>query len=294
MFWGERKKSKKCAGTYPVKSYVKEDGTKVSGYQRTCGAKHAGKGIGAAVEHVQDDADRNNLLYKIFAGSSIKTTDDITHNGRYADLQESIAKEIKHTFFNCIKYYKLSLDFDNIKERDKENAYIKLKNIKDLSLKNFIINGSDISNLNDNTDVVIPKPESSLTKKVMNSQEFNNAIQENKDAIKRGDFRNKALRIGFSSSRDLRLTLGHVTLYDLHYENGVLCGTVFDSYNFEKKHMELSKELSKISNPIDMLRFMKDNMVITINNNVVKQQQQGKLRNYIIIFPISELGGKYK
>ncbi len=29
-----------CAGTYKVSGYTREDGTKVSSYYRTCGAKH--------------------------------------------------------------------------------------------------------------------------------------------------------------------------------------------------------------------------------------------------------------
>lgn len=32
-----------CAGTYPVSGYIRNDGTKVSAYTRTCGAKHTGK-----------------------------------------------------------------------------------------------------------------------------------------------------------------------------------------------------------------------------------------------------------
>ena len=32
--------SDNCAGTYPVQGYTRDDGTKVSGYTRTCGAKH--------------------------------------------------------------------------------------------------------------------------------------------------------------------------------------------------------------------------------------------------------------
>ena len=32
-----------CAGTYHVSGYVRSDGVKVSDYDRTCGAKHAGK-----------------------------------------------------------------------------------------------------------------------------------------------------------------------------------------------------------------------------------------------------------
>lgn len=31
-----------CVGSYPVSSYTRSDGTKVSGYTRTCGAKHRG------------------------------------------------------------------------------------------------------------------------------------------------------------------------------------------------------------------------------------------------------------
>ena len=33
---------KNCAGTYPVRGYKRSDGTEVSAYMRTCGAKHVG------------------------------------------------------------------------------------------------------------------------------------------------------------------------------------------------------------------------------------------------------------
>ena len=33
---------KNCAGTYKVSGYIREDGTKVDSYWRTCGAKHEG------------------------------------------------------------------------------------------------------------------------------------------------------------------------------------------------------------------------------------------------------------
>lgn len=36
--WGE---NHRCAGSYSVSGYTREDGTKVDGYTRTCGAKHA-------------------------------------------------------------------------------------------------------------------------------------------------------------------------------------------------------------------------------------------------------------
>lgn len=36
-FYGE-----KCAGRYNVSGYTRDDGTRVSSYTRTCGAKHSG------------------------------------------------------------------------------------------------------------------------------------------------------------------------------------------------------------------------------------------------------------
>lgn len=39
----EETEKSNCAGTYPVSGYVRKDGTEVSSYTRTCGAKHQGK-----------------------------------------------------------------------------------------------------------------------------------------------------------------------------------------------------------------------------------------------------------
>ena len=42
---------KNCAGTYPVRGYKRSDGTEVSAYMRTCGAKHVGDS-GALIDNV--------------------------------------------------------------------------------------------------------------------------------------------------------------------------------------------------------------------------------------------------
>ena len=50
---GYMNSKKDCAGTYPVSGYVRKDGTEVSAYMRTCGAKHEG-GVNYLSEEEKD------------------------------------------------------------------------------------------------------------------------------------------------------------------------------------------------------------------------------------------------
>ncbi len=291
-----------CAGTYRVSGYTRKDNTKVDSYWRTCGAKHEGDNYSSASQSTSKSKDGvmtgaaagvNNAWgspnddFLIHSDKFIqnKMSEEINNGTLYK--QQALIKNISNqNYFVSLKYYKLSLDFENQKLYDKENSYIKFKDIEDTNLKNIIMETCDIKNLNSNTDVVIPQYGSSFSNKLINSPEFIKLIKENDEDIRNGKYKNKCISIPFSVSRDLRLTVGHATLYNLRYVDGILCGTFFDGYNFEHKKMELAKELESAKNLPDKFKVNKDALYLYINNNAFEQQKRGMLKNYLIVMPI--------
>ena len=271
---------KYCIGTYKVSGYTKSDGTKVSSYMRTCGAKHEGDNNssekhsrsestgmtgGAAPIYELTDEEREYFINK-----------ELRNNARYsssfAALQEYV--ELNNSSNEAYhKYYKLSLDYENQKQYNKENSYIKFKDIQNTDVKSFIKNNLemlDIPAVYDYTDVVIPQQNSKLVKTVYNSPEFKNVIKSNLSGIKSGKFKNKSFNITFDTTQDAHLILGHATLYNMRVVDDYVCGTLIDYYNF--KH----------------LKYYSGNSLLTVtaNNNAYRQQQYGKLTNYLMIFPV--------
>ena len=230
----------------------------------------------------------NNFLEKkdlTIQRLSKSLADEYFYNLFLGDLQKR--QELSNNYPEAYhKYYKLSLDYENQKQYNKENSYIKFKDIEDTNLKNIIMETCDIKNLNSNTDVVIPQYGSSFSNKLINSPEFIKLIKENDEDIRNGKYKNKCISIPFSVSRDLRLTVGHAILYNLRYVDGILCGTFFDGYNFEHKKMELAKELESAKNLPDKFKVNKDALYLYINNNAFEQQKRGMLKNYLIVMPI--------
>ena len=98
------KNEKQCAGTYSVSGYIRNDGTEVSGYMRTCGAKHTGN-----TEALQGGVSMDVPLDEIADKSNLYAIEDIL-----SALQEWLEKNIPFwTVYH--KYYRLALDFDKQK-----------------------------------------------------------------------------------------------------------------------------------------------------------------------------------
>ena len=95
MFYGEQKK-KKCIGTYRVSGYTREDGTKVSSYMRTCGAKHEGKDTAEKTKEEQ-------TLTDDLQGNNTNISDNILYGGVTANAQEFIIKNIYAFISNSVK-----------------------------------------------------------------------------------------------------------------------------------------------------------------------------------------------
>ena len=274
---------KYCAGTYKVSGYTKSDGTKVSSYMRTCGAKHEGDNSpsqrhqsrstgmngGAVSIYELTDAEKESIRMKEY-NNQIQNGYDYIYSlaplQRYVELHSS-NDDLYH------KYYRLSLDYENQKQYNKENSYIKFKDIQNTDVKSFIKNNLemlDIPAVYDYTDVVIPQQNSKLVKTVYNFPEFKNVIKSNLSGIKSGKFKNKSFNITFDTTQDAHLILGHATLYNMRVVDDYVCGTLIDYYNF--KH----------------LKYYSGNSLLTVtaNNNAYRQQQYGKLTNYLMIFPV--------
>ena len=199
----------------------------------------------------------------------------------FANLQEK--HELSHNYSEIYhQYYKLSLDYENQKQYNKENVYVKFKDLQNEGVKSFIQNNLDkldIPYVDNNTNVVIPQQDSRLVKTVYNSPEFKDAIKSRLLDIKSGEYKNKSFNITFDKTQDAHLTLGHATLYNVRIVDGYICGTLIDYYNFS-----LSE---KYNYNYDSLK------TIIANNNAYFQQETGRLKNYLIIYPIRIPVGKF-
>ncbi len=320
-----------CVGSYAVSGYTRSDGTEVSGYVRSCGAKHDGDSEKHKESKKHTDKHSSSLdedmeeYKKHVFGEVVNVTEqnfenlqpieayivvkklscDITISNLKNFFKESLdnlkQKAMKgiEQFVNeallyekqkpgikskidlcsCQKYYKLALDFENKKYMYMDNSYLKFdelpQNMKDVLKKTCDM---EISN---NTDVVRPHTDSELYHEIVKSDDFVNTIRDNITKIKNGELKDKKLSIAFNSF-DLRHTIGHATLYNLHYKDDVLFGTLFDGYDFEEKLLNLSKDCNSLS-------WGKSASLVLgkfLNNNAYRQQEEGMLNNYILYMPI--------
>ena len=217
---------------------------------RTCGAKHEGK----------DTAEKTKVEYTL--------TDDFVNPKSLANWQGALELNNKSDAIYH-KYYKLALDYENQKQFNKDNTYIKFKDIKDTSTKYFLKYEIDDevvrSQIKNSTDVVIPQYNSPLVQKVLNSNELKDTLNKNLTKIRNGDITHLVINY---KSFDLKATIGHGTIHNLKIVDDCVCGTHTDYYNFDNK---------KYADMYYLLRF--------VNNNAYKQQQAGMLKNYLIIFP---------
>ena len=289
--------TKNCAGTYKVSGYKREDGTKVDSYWRTCGAKHENSDNSTSSQSTPKSKDgvmtgaaagvtENNFLEKkdlTIQRLSKSLADEYFYNLFLGDLQKR--QELSNNYPEAYhKYYKLSLDYENQKQYNKENSYIKFKDIQSDEVKLYIkdnLKKLDIPYVDNYTDVVIPQQDSRLVKTVYNSPEFETAIKTHYEKIKKGEFKNNSFNISFDRTQDAHLTLGNVTLYNMRIVDGYICGTLIDYYNFSLTEKYKSN-------------YYKSLITLIANNNAYFQQETGRLHNYLIIFPVRIPIDKFK
>ena len=320
-----------CVGSYAVSGYTRSDGTEVSGYVRSCGAKHDGDSekhkeskkhtdkhsssldedmeeykkhvFGEVVNVTEQNFDKmqpveayivvkklscdiamsnlknsfkenlDNLKQKAMKGIEHFVNDALAY-----EPQARITKKLSDLSF-CHIYYKLALDFENQKYMYVDNSYLKFKDLSQ-NMKDVLKETCDME-ISNNTDVVRPHTDSELYHEIVKSDDFVNIIRDNITKIKNGELKDKKLSIAFNSF-DLRHTIGHATLYNLHYKDDVLFGTLFDGYDFEEKLLNLSKDCNSLS-------WGKSASLVLgkfLNNNAYRQQEEGMLNNYILYMPI--------
>lgn len=279
--------TKKCAGTYKVSGYTREDGTKIDSYWRTCGAKHEGDNYSSASQSTSKSKDgvmtgaaagvnnaweSPNTLDKFMYLNTvipIKIQDSL-NSEQFAQIQKIITQK---TSFppDFLKYYKISLDMDNQKKFDKSNMYTKLGQIDD-DIKYFIKSKYSQQNINNSTDVVVVQYGTSLMNNIINSKEFIDALAKEKTNIKNGVYKNNSFPISFKDDFNLFLTIGKCNIYNpCFHKDGTFTATLVDYYDFEY---------------LNYVPSVKGAIINAINNNAVIQQENGDLTNFVLISPI--------
>ena len=267
MFYGEQKK-KKCIGTYRVSGYTREDGTKVSSYMRTCGAKHEGKDTAEKTkeEYTLTDDEREYARKQEYYNDIYNR---MTYDMSFANVQEKMAKYIPINI-PFIQYYHLSVDYDKEKSRNKDNAYQVVRDINDKYLQELLMHSSEWD-IYGSTDVVIPQYNSPLYKAVVNSPEIKKLIKDNINKIQNGQCEKKFLNLSFKQNLNTHLVLGKAKLYNAHVVGEYVYGTLVDYYDF---------------NELSYGEKRRENIIVYANNNAYRQQQLKRLRNYLIIMPV--------
>ena len=261
---------------------------------RTCGAKHEGDNNSSEKHSRSQGAGMNggaaeidlNLNDRVKYYNNILSADiqEKLSSEQLADLQSKIMSEQfmkilditnkKIAFpYDFLKYYKISLDIDNQKKFDKTNSYVKFRQIEDSNIKDFIKSHYKQQKIVDSTDVVIVQYGTSLMNNLMNSDEFINAINKEKDNIKNGLYKNSSFSISFKNDFNLALTIGKCNIYNpCFHKDGTFTATLVDYYDFE--YLKYAPSVKRA-------------IINAINNNAVIQQENGDLTNFILVIPIT-------
>ena len=248
---------------------------------RTCGAKHEGdnnssekysRSQGAGMNGGAAEIDLNlNDRVKYYNNILSADIQEKLSSEQFLKLQTIIAKNIPFSY-DFLKYYKISLDIDNQKKFDKTNSYVKFRQIEDSNIKDFIKSHYKQQNIVDSTDVVIVQYGTSLMNNLMNSDEFINAINKEKDNIKNGFYKNSSFSISFKNDLNLALTIGKCNIYNPRFhKDGTFTATLVDYYDFE--YLKYAPSVKRA-------------IINAINNNAVIQQENGDLTNFVLIIPI--------
>lgn len=275
-------KQKQCAGTYHVSGYTRADGTQVDGYMRTCGAKHEGHksalqgGVNMYVP--LNEKEMNYLRRREFKNSInnfyLNKFQDALTGGKIVDAQGNLAKSVRLPS-PFLDYYRLSLDYVNESEKNKDNTYTTFGQLNDLGMRAYIKEKYKDCNITDSTPVVIVQMGTPLSEELMNSEFFYNSLNSQLEKIQNGDVNARNFSLSFSSLKNdpnLVLVLGKCNVYNLKHKNylNTITGSVVDYYDFSK---------------LGYASTLSGAMINAINNNAKIQQDNGMLRNYILIIP---------
>ena len=193
-------------------------------------------------------------------------------------IQAAIAKNKTLSSFKLINrnrplsanYYRLSLEPEEYIKKDLDNEYTYMMSVSNPILKRHLFKMNNT--INENTLVVMPRPQSPLIKEVKNSNRLKEFIIQNQNAIKSGNFKGKIVNdISFYNDRDLDTLLGETHVYNAYIDNsGNLHLQIPDYYDFERR------------------KWSKDAVLFSIMNNSANIQQLiGRLTNYVLLLNIT-------
>ena len=208
---------------------------------------------------------------------------------------QKAASKVPHLMTES-EYYGLAAkmaDGEDMTKRAKEqNTFYKLKDIQDpevaknLREKMAKSKGLDINNPNDfeeiqNTNVVVPKPDSNLYKHAKNSEVTEEWIAKNYDKLKKGTITDGEKSIEYprakniAEKRALYFTIHNADLKNTKLnKDGSMDVKLNDIYDFDK----MEKEKLKTNN----LKNFFNNIYVDINNRAYSQQQKGQIEPYSI------------
>lgn len=276
--------NKNCAGTYPVSGYKRQDGTEVSSYMRTCGAKHLGnsgtlygsiektisKDIEATKKELIDFIIKNvNKSVEPELGQSIQ---NFIEQEPISTIQEIITKIFRKKEWVCLDYYKLSLDYSNEKLYNNQNKYLKFVDLDD-DMKQFLLHKLRNEKIDNNTNVVLAHADSKLNDLLFDSATLKRTIKDNLKDIERGKYEKSSFPLIFGIDEfNLHATIKKCDIYGLkHNDLGCVTGTLVDYYDFTR---------------IDTIpKTVKQALINGVNNNAYRQQQSGVLKPYILLAP---------
>lgn len=216
-----------------------------------------------------------------------------------------------------LEYYGIASKLADNEEQNpevlKNNDFYKLDDIKDETLKkiyydkaakmyNLDPNAKDTYEKLKNVDVVVPKETSKLNSQIKDSEVMQRWIAENYEKIKNGNISQSSTV--FSSPSDLvkehdkRALFGTLNKVDLHNpkinKDGSMSVILNDAYDFSimehKKYEPVKTNSLKddiLKNSGNRVKILGYNQIVDANNRAQKQQEAGKIKNYILSTSVS-------
>lgn len=242
----------KCAGTYPVSGYTRADGTKVSGYTRTCGAEHNSNSSQSPETPQMSDEEklkrRAELLYpKTDNDKKVRhklinefAVDRIEQSGIKAvgagvtgkEAAENLAMSKTSSYMNT-SYAKEHVIYNNYKEvRSDLQGYFKDKITEQLGLDNV---SSDIKE-----EILESTKGIFIDSNTESSEELSKILTSEPDFVKLLSNSIKKMQNKISVEGSLRFrnknfyyALGHADIKNMHInENGDIDLFITDVYDF--------------------------------------------------------------
>ena len=325
---GSQSNGTACVGSYHVSGYTRADGTEVSDYTRTCGAKHFGKNKEKnKVQTEEPDYFAENEGYDVLQGRVEKTREveketqeknNVDDKSYYSYLDEFATLQKKVTqvkFCNNVlplkDYYKISLDLADKPDDVKSNERYQVYKVSDLPSdfdKNVvyqkIARGMNIDlssegrkNLFKDVRVVIPRDNSKLVELIKNSDEIQEILKREKDNILEGKYKNKYLPGGV----EFKMPQSKDILKGQFNNKATLFGVIHnaDIYDISSTqdrnvHFVITDFYDYDNWKFDEQDSIRSRYVKILNNSAYIQQKADQLMPYVLYIPIKIMRDEYK